>query len=70
MSAQSHTEWEIVCDGPGPCPLQYGPEPVVAAVLRKRAKRAGWAVNVPNRDHSRTRLDFCPSHRKPEPREG
>lgn len=70
MSAFSHTDWTVICDGPGPCPQQYGPDSVVAAVLRKRAKRAGWAVNVPNPERgSRSRLDYCSKH-KPAPREG
>jgi hypothetical protein len=69
VSVFSHTDWTLICNGEDnghPCPLQFGPDSVVAGVLRGRAKRAGWAVSVPNPEPGNpARLDYCGRHKHP-----
>lgn len=77
MSTISRSASVVVCDGTDsgqPCPLDsdtLGLSGGVATTIRKRLKRAGWAVNLTNpepRGEPR-RLDYCDRH-KSAPRGG
>lgn len=75
MSAFSHTDWTVTCNGldgkdygkrcqaQGRTDLLVGA--ITAADVRRHLKRLGWAVNVPVQDVSSAvrRLDFCPEHK-------
>lgn len=72
MSAFSHADWTVICDGVSDgqrCPEQartddYGVE--TAADVRRKLRDLGWLVNVPNpvRGSHIRRLDYCPQHKK------
>lgn len=70
MSAISRTAATVVCDGTDngqTCPLDsdtLGLSGGVAAMIRKRLKRAGWAVNLTNPEPRAEprRLDYCGRH--------
>lgn len=77
MSTISRSASVVVCDGTDggqPCPLDsdtLGLSGGVATTIRKRLRRAGWAVNLTNPEPRGwpRRLDLCPAH-KPAPKEG
>lgn len=72
MSAFSHTDWTVTCNGTSedglPCMAQWntGTEGgITAKDARTQLKKRGWLVNVPAVDKSNNvrRLDYCPKHR-------
>jgi hypothetical protein len=75
VSAFSHTDWTVICNGTkedgSPCPLQlcsadFDLRDGTAAYVRKALKARGWLVSVHGpADGSRRvqRLDYCPGHK-------
>lgn len=78
MSAISHTDWTILCNGTNtdgtPCVASGRTDEIdrydvrTARDVRRILKHRGWLVNVPAKDGTRRgqRLDFCPDQ-KPTP---
>jgi hypothetical protein len=74
VSAFSHTDWFVICNGTGddgsPCPHQLttadlglGDGHCTAANVRMVLRKRGWLVSVrPGNGYPR-RLDFCPAHK-------
>ena len=78
MSAFSHTDWTVICNGTNedgtPC-AAYGRtdeidrmDTTTARGVRRVLKRHGWLVGVPAEGtrRGRRRLDFCPDHKPKE----
>jgi hypothetical protein len=71
VSAFSHTDWTVMCNGVAEdgasCGMSERTDTIggdTATEVRHRLKRRGWTVNVPSQDDSRVRrLDYCPDHK-------